>query len=169
MDEPKTPVDRIYSRVKKNPVVASLIILGSIVVALSTFTNASRNLLDLFDGDTRPDINGLWTAEVKYDWNNADYVEKFSFQGEDGEVYGTASHLGSDRGILEGEITENKLHFVTITQEILDTSPPKDSTHEYRGRVSGNEIRFVMQTRGGYSEHVPIEFVAKRMPEQEKQ
>jgi hypothetical protein len=167
MDERKTPVDRIYSRIRKNPVVASLIILGSIVVALSTFTNASRNLLDLFDGDTRPDINGLWTAEVKYDWKNANYVEKFSFQGEGGEVYGTASFLEVNRGILEGEITENKLRFVTITQEVLDTSPSKDSIHEYRGQISGSEIRFVLQTRGGYSAHVPVEFIARKMPKHE--
>ena len=169
MNEPKSPVDRIYSRVRKNPVVASLIILGSIVVALSTFTNASRNLLDLFDDDTRPDINGQWTAEVKYDWKNANYLEKFTFQGEGAEVYGTASFLEYKRGILEGEIIKNKLHFVTITTEALDSAPAKDTVHEYRGRVSENEIRFVMQTRGGYSEHVPVEFIARKMPEQENQ
>jgi hypothetical protein len=167
MNEPKSPVDRIYSRVRKNPVVASLIIMGSIVVALSTFTNASRNLLDLFDDDTRPDINGQWTAEVKYDWKNANYLEKFTFQGEGAEVYGTASFLEYKRGILEGEIIKNKLHFVTITQEVFDSSSARESVHEYRGRVSGNEIRFVLQTRGGNSEHVPIEFTAKKMSELE--
>ena len=167
MMEPKTPVDRIYSRIKKNPVVASLIILGSIVIALSTFTNASRNLLSLLAEDTRPDINGVWTAEVTYDWKNAKYVEKFSFRGEGSEIYGTASFLELNRGILEGEIIKDKLRFVTITQEVIDSSPARESVHEYQGRVSMDEIRFVLQTRGGYSEHVPIEFIARKMPEQE--
>ena len=163
MDEPKTPVDKIYSRIRKNPLVASLVILGSIVIALSTFTNASRNLLSLIGEDTRSDINGVWTAEVTYDWKNAKHVEKFSFRGEGSEVYGTASFLELKRGILEGEIINDKLHFVTITQEVVDSSSARESVHEYRGRVSGNEIRFVLQTRGGNSEHVPIEFTAKKM------
>jgi len=35
--------------------------------------------------------------------------------------------------------------------------------HRYRGRLAGDEIRFVMQTEGGSSAHVPIEFVARRV------
>ena len=168
MNDPKTPVDRIYARIRKNPAVASLVILGSIVVALSTFTNASRNLLGLFDGDTRAGINGQWTSEVEYDWENAKYLETFTFRGEGDDVYGTASFLGRDRAILEGEIIKDKLHFVTVTGELSDTSS-KDIRHEYRGRISGNEIRLVLQSRGGSSRHLPIELIARKILEQENQ
>lgn len=169
MSDPKPPVDRVYARIRKNPVVASLVILGSIVIALSTFTNASRNLLSVFDGDTRSGINGQWTAEVEYDWENAKYLEKFTFRGEDDDVYGTASFLGRDRSILEGEIINDKLHFVTISGELSDTATSKDIRHEYRGRISGNEIKLVLQSRGGSSRHVPVELIARKVPEQENQ
>ena len=167
MNEPKTPVDKIYSRVKNNPAVATLIILGTIVIALSAFSDATKNLLSLIINDTRPDINGEWVAEVTYDWKNAQYTEKFIFQGDGDEVYGTASFLGTKRGILEGRIKKDKLQFITITRETMDSLPSMDSTHEYRGRILGDELKFIMQTKGGYSEHIPIEFIAKKVPDKE--
>jgi hypothetical protein len=35
--------------------------------------------------------------------------------------------------------------------------------HRYRGEALDNEIRFFMITEGGYSEHIPIEFIAKKI------
>ena len=167
MNEPKTPVDKIYSRVKNNPAVATLVILGTIVIALSTFSDAAKNLLSLIINDTRPDINGEWAAEVTYDWKNAHYTEKFIFQGDGDEVYGTASFLGKNRGILKGSIKKDKLQFVTITQEIMGSLPSIDSIHEYRGRISGDKMKFIMQTKGAYSDNIPIEFIAKKVPDKE--
>ena len=116
--------------------------------------------------DLRPAINGAWEAEVTYDWPNADYVERFDFQGEGDEVYGTASFLGKRRTILEGRIEKDRLRFITRTRELLggDSENPRDVVHRYRGKFLGGEIKFVMQTEGGYSEHVPIEFTAQRRP-----
>jgi hypothetical protein len=164
MSEPRTIVDRFYSRIKNNPTVALLIILGTIVIGLSTFTDAAKNLLGLVIKDTRPNINGEWKAEVTYDWQNAKYTETFIFKSDGDEVYGTASFLGTKRGILEGKTRKDKLQFITITQEILGSEPARDTTHDYRGKVLGDEIKFIMQTRGGYSEHIPIEFIAKKVP-----
>jgi len=164
MNEPKTLVDRFYSRIKNNPTVASLIILGTIVIALSTFTDAAKNLLGLVIKDTRPDINGEWKAEVTYDWKNAKYTETFTFKGDGDELYGTASFLGKKRGILEGKIRKDKLQFITITGEISGSRPERDTIHDYRGRILGDEMKFIMQTKGGYSEHIPIEFIAKKVP-----
>lgn len=163
MAESETLVDRVYTRIKANPVVSVLIILGSIVIGLSTFTDAAKNLLSLVVRDTRPHINGVWQAEVTYDWNSAKYTETFTFEGDGDAVYGTASFLGKKRGIVEGKITKDTLHFMTTTGETLGSLPTKDSIHDYRGRIVGGEMKFVMQTRGGYSEHIPIEFVAKRV------
>lgn len=160
MNEPKTRFDRFNLRVKNNPIVASLIILGTIVIALSTFTNAAKNLWDLVIRDTRPDINGEWKAEVMYDWQNARYSETFTFSGDGEEVYGVASFLGTKRGILEGKAKKDKLHFITRTQEILGN---RNVVHRYEGRVFRDEIKFVMQTEGGFSGHIPIEFTARRI------
>ena len=151
-------------RLKNNPVLATLIIAGSIIIALSTFTDAAKNLLNLVTLDTRPDINSSWKAEVTYDWPNAKYVETFSFRGDGDELYGTASHLGSKKGILEGTIKQDKLLFITKTQEILGSKEPKTSIHRYRGKYLGDKIKFILQTESGYSEHVAIEFTAKRVP-----
>lgn len=164
MNESKTIVDRFYSRIKNNPTVASLIILGTIVIGLSTFTDATKNLLGLVIKNTRPDINGEWKAEVTYDWKNATYTETFTFEGDGDEVYGTASFLGKKRGILEGKIRKDKLQFITITGEILGSRPERDTIHDYRGRILGGEMKFIMQTKGGYSDHIPIEFIARKVP-----
>jgi hypothetical protein len=103
MSEPKTLVDAFYSRIRNNPVAASLIILGAIVIGLSSFTDAAKNLLDLVITDTRPEINGEWKAEVTYDWTSRTFTETFTIQGDGDEVYGTASFLGVKRGIVEGK------------------------------------------------------------------
>jgi hypothetical protein len=165
MKEAHTRFDRFNARIKNNPIVASLIILGTIVIALSTFTNAAKNLLGLLITDTRPDINGEWKADVTYDWKNARYAETFTFKGEGEEVYGTASFLELNRGILEGKAKKDKLQFITKTQEVLgDRNKPRDVVHRYQGKVLRDEIKFVMQTEGGFSEHIPIEFTARRVP-----
>jgi uncharacterized FAD-dependent dehydrogenase len=113
---------------------------------------------------TRPDINGKWEADVTYDWQDARYVERFVFQGDGEDVYKTASFLGTQRGILEDITTKNGLRFITRTQDFLggDRNNSKKVVHQYRGTLQGNEITFMMQTEGGYSEHVPIEFRAPK-------
>jgi hypothetical protein len=133
---------------------------GLAVGVLVTMAYLYSGLLDM-----RPDINGEWRADVTYDWPNARYDEKFYFRGKGEEVYGTASFLGTKRGILEGSLRKNALQFITRTKEIrgADIRNPKDSVHHYRGEFLGKEIKFIMQTEGGYSEHVPIEFVAKKV------
>ena len=71
---------------------------------------------------------------------------------------------GAKKGILEGIIKKDKVFFITKTQEILGSKEPKISIHRYQGKYLGDQIKFIMQTENGYSEHIPIEFTAKRMP-----
>jgi len=129
--------------------------------------DAAKNTSGLVKQDVRPDINGEWQADVTYDWPNARYVEKFDFRDEGDEVYGTASFLGRKRGILEGSISKDGLRFIIRTQEYLgaDSNNPRDAVHRYRGKLLGNQIKFILQTEGGYSEHIPIEFIAKKVPD----
>jgi hypothetical protein len=115
-------------------------------------------------GHERPDINGVWHAQVVYDWPNANYVERFVFAGDAAELHGTASFLGADRGIVDGGVDDQSVRFVTRTTEVESNAAPVETVHRYRGTVAGNEIRFVMQTEGGRSTHVPIEFTARRLP-----
>ena len=112
----------------------------------------------------RAQVNGDWQADVTYDWNNARFSERFRFAGEADALHGSASFLGVARGVLEGRVDGAGVVFVTRTSE---TSGSGDSAtavvHRYRGRLAGDELRFVMQTEGGSSAHVPIEFVARRV------
>ena len=166
MKESRTLIERFNARIKNNPIIASLIILGTIVIALSTFTNAAKSLLGLLTSDTRPHINGEWKAEVTYDWRNASHPETFTFSGDGEEVYGTASFLGHPRRITEGKAKKGNLQFVTKTEVLLgaDRKTAREEVHHYQGTVVRDEIKFVMQTEGGFSEHTPIAFIAKRVP-----
>jgi hypothetical protein len=109
----------------------------------------------------RPAIDGEWVAQVRYDWPNADHAERFSFAGSADSLHGSASFLGVPRGVLEGRVTADGLQFVTRTSELPG---PVELVHRYRARLSGAELRFVMQTEGGSSAHGPVEFVARRGP-----
>lgn len=113
----------------------------------------------------RPDINGLWQADVRYDWPNADYVERFEFRGEGNELHGSASFLRVPRRVIDAQVDADGVRFVTLTTETTG-SGSADIAHRYEGRFIGNatasDIRFVMQTEGGSSVHVPVEFVARR-------
>lgn len=135
--------------------------LGSIMDLWDKLTGGGQASLS---GEIAPsvDIGGTWQAEVTYDWGEK-YTETFVLRLEAGEVIGTASFLTVKCGILDGKMSGDKLNFVTRTQEQLNDEPWKEVEHRYRGTVSQDEIRFILQTVGGYSSHVPVEFVAKRV------
>jgi hypothetical protein len=152
-----------FEKLKNNPIIATLIILATIIGALSSFTGSAKNLLSLFKQETRPAINGEWKAAVRYDWQNANYVETFTLAGNGNEVHGVASFLGRKVGIFEGTIKAGKLQFITKTQEMVSSSgDSKEVVHHYQGQVLPDEIKFVMQTDGGFTLHTPIEFTAKK-------
>ncbi len=161
MDEPKTQLERFNSKIKNNKIVAALIVMGTVVTGVSTFTNAARNLVAFADVESRPAINGEWNAEVTYDWPGAKYTETFTFGGEGEKVHGTASFLHVKRGFLDGVTKGDGIQFTTRTQEFGGDSTV-DVVHRYQGKVARDEIRFVMQTEGSLSAHVPVEFVAHR-------
>ena len=112
----------------------------------------------------RAQVNGEWQADVNYDWDNARFVERFTFGGEADELHGSASFLGVARGVLEGRVDAAGVSFVTRTNESSDAGTSGVAVvHRYRGRLAGDELRFVMQTEGGSSAHVPVDFVARRV------
>jgi TIR domain len=111
----------------------------------------------------RPAVNGLWQAEVSYDWPNANFTERFDLRGEAQALHGTASFLRVPRGVLEGQADGDGLRFVTRTTEVSG-SASTELTHRYRGRLVGDELHFVMQTEGGSSAHAPVTFAARRVP-----
>ena len=74
------------------------------------------------------------------------------------------SPLIGARGVLEGRVDAAGVVFVTRTSESSGSGGSGVAVvHRYRGRLAGDELRFVMQTEGGSSPHVPVEFVARRV------
>jgi hypothetical protein len=106
-------------------------------------------------------IDGEWRADVTYDWPNANYNERFTFTTDGAALHGSASFLGVPRGIVEGRLEGTGVGFVTRTTETTGGAST-EALHRYRGRLVGDELRLVMQTEGGSSPHVPVEFVARR-------
>ena len=111
----------------------------------------------------RAAVDGVWQAEVVYDWPNARYRERFEFKGDASVLHGSASFLGVPRGIEDGRVDAQTLGFVTRSAETAGDTR-RDTLHRYRARVVGAELRFVMQTEGASTPHVAVEFVARRMP-----
>lgn len=110
---------------------------------------------------SKPAVDGPWQADVTYDWPNARYSEHFQFTSAAGELGGSASFLRVPRGILEGRVGPEGLSFVTYSRESVGDASAT-LVHRYRGRWDGDALRFTMQTEGGSSAHVPVEFVARR-------
>ena len=114
-------------------------------------------------GEFAAGLAGRWEARVKYDWG-AEQVERFDLRVEGAEVHGTAAYLGVPRIIEQGRLTGERLDFVTHSQEVMGDSPAREVTHRYRGVLKGGELHFVLESGGGHSTHIPVEFVARRAP-----
>jgi hypothetical protein len=108
-------------------------------------------------------VAGRWTARVNYDWG-AVHEESFVFEIDDGELHGSASYLGVPRTLEQGQLRNERLSFVTRSQEALGAGASRTVTHRYRGRLEGKELRLVLESSGGYSTHTPVEFVGRRAP-----
>lgn len=160
-EQPASPLARLLEKIKLNPVIASLLTLTTVIVAVSSFTGAAKNLLSLIP-ESRPAISGKWQAKVTYDWPNSNYKETFVFDDEGDVVLGTASLTESKLAIFNGKLQGNVLTFITKSQEGV-SGVWKDVTHSYHGKVANNEIKFVILTEGGYSNHVPVEFTATKI------
>ncbi len=110
------------------------------------------------------DIAGQWRATVTYDWGDT-YDETYVFKYDGVEVLGTASYLGRDRTLFEGRLAGDRVSFVVKTQEVLGAEQTmRDVVHHYTGKAQGDRIQFVLRSEGGFSEHVPVEFTAERVP-----
>lgn len=169
---PKTPLPQARRGPGLGLRLAGVALLVGVVAALWTLgqtagtpprervTPPDRSAAGIATG--RPDINGMWQADVTYDWPNARYREHFDLRGDATGLHGTASFLGVPRGVLEGRVEPDGLRFVTRTTEV-GGGGHQDIVHRYEARWVDGELRFVMQTEGGSTPHAPAEFVARRL------
>lgn len=74
MKPQNTLFDRIISRIKNNPALASVIVLGTIIIALASFTGAVKNLLSLTD-DNRPAKARTELAQLYLEYTPEVFIE----------------------------------------------------------------------------------------------
>lgn len=139
-------------------VVVALIALA----ALGVKTWAPGDSASTVAGDLAPGFTGNWLAAVKYDWG-AEHAERFDLRVANGEVHGTASYLRVARTIEQGVLKGEQLSFVTKSQETLGDGPAREVTHRYRAILKAGELHVVLESGGGHSAQVPVEFVARRV------
>jgi len=115
----------------------------------------------------RPAINGVWLAQVVYDWPGANFRETLRLAGEGNNLSGSVSFLRVPRGILNGVVDGEGLRFHTRSSEQLGTGPERAVLHHYRGQLVGDELQLVMQTEGASQPHQPVQILARRAPRQQ--
>ena len=103
---------------------------------------------------------GVWEGEVTYSWG-AKYKERFFFEPEGDKLFGTASFLGSKRGIDDGKIEGDRISFSVRFEEMLG-SVTREVKNYYSARVSGNDLSVRMQDSRGTP---PLEFKLTRSRE----
>ena len=166
----KTRFDKIFAKIKNNPVLAVIIALGVIVMALSSFTNAARNLLSLFSKETESaNVTGTWKTKALTNQFNTKqkWTFTFEFDAKDATLLGTVTltPLGDNRsykkGIQGGKREGNNISFYTPQTAWMGTEKMVYKDLFY-GTVSNGEIEFIQNSdrQGGFS---PQKFVAKKV------
>ena len=102
----KTRFDKIFVKIKNNPVLAVIIALGVIVMALSSFTNAARNLLSLISSSETINITGTWKTQAISNQFDPKLISTFTFEfnAKDTTLLGTITQtpIGDNRSYKNG-------------------------------------------------------------------
>ena len=168
MNEQRMRFDKFISRIKNNPIVAFLIVFGTVVITLSTFTDAAKNLFSLINKPEVIDVTGKWVSqELSNPFSKSD---KFKFHF-DLEVKGNTV-LGSIRqvstrnrydvrnGILDGRINNNIFSFYILERSLLGNETVSYKNF-YNGSVLKGEIQFTLHSDRPWG-FPPQKFIAKR-------
>jgi hypothetical protein len=168
MNQQGTRFDKIVSRIKNNPIGASLIVIGTIIIAVSTFTSATKTLLGLVTGSKNVDVTGKWaTQELINPFDGNDKFRLFfDFEIKGNTLLGsvrqasTTDHYNIRDGILDGNISGNVISFYRLKQAWFgnETVTYKDF---YYGSVLKGEIEFTLQSDRPWG-FPPQKFVARR-------
>jgi opacity protein-like surface antigen len=102
------------------------------------------------------DVTGQWQAQIPgRDGSPMETTFKFKVSG--GQVTGTVENQYGEREISAGKTSGDDISF-TVN---IDAGG-NQMTFLYNGKVSGNEIKFTRERKGGEFGPAKVEFVAKR-------
>ncbi len=100
------------------------------------------------------DVNGKWVASIP-GRDGTPRETTFTFKVEDGKLTGTVSGRQGDTPISDGKIDGDNISF----NRTLNAQGNSIKIN-YKGKVSGDEIKFTVTRDGG--DQPPQEFTAKR-------
>ncbi len=170
MDRQKTLFDKFLSRIKNNPVVAVLLVIGTIVIAAATLTDATQKILVFLTKEGTPSVAGKWRTQVLI--NPYDETERsiliFEFMQQGDTLSGRVAEMDEDgsnsfaRTIIDGKIKGNVISFYT-QGEVTSSEGTQRYKESYLGSLNKNRDEIAFKRLDDLpSGGVPETFVAKR-------
>jgi len=169
MKKQDTLSDTIIHKIKNNPVIAVLIVAGMIIIALASFTNAVKSLLNFMPVGSAPvDVSGKWTTDIltnQFDKNDTFRITlEFEAKGQTllGALQKTslAGSYNNTVGIVDGKIDGANISFFLPEQSMHGTEYVSYK-NLYYGEVADNRIDFTLQSDRPWG-FKPIKFIATR-------
>jgi hypothetical protein len=171
-------VDRIKNRLRTNPIFATVVALGFVVVWVATFTDAIRKLRSALPDAPLPAVAGRWESDVLQGAKEAlNYRYVFELRADGPRVTGSARRLmpscerspgsgfceghGRAVAVLDGTVDRQGTSFRVYWGELPGVEAWSWSrvTEQFRGRPDGARMRFTAQDDRN---NPPIDFVAAR-------
>jgi hypothetical protein len=107
-------------------------------------------------GAQAADVSGQWLAQIPgRDGNTMETTFTFKAAGE--QLTGSMENQYGEREILDGKVSGDDVSFRVHVE-----FGGNEMDFLYKGKVSGNEIKFVRERKGGEFGPASVEFVAKR-------
>lgn len=175
--------DRIIKKLKNHPVTAGLLLVALLIGGLSSTSDSFRNLTLIISPVFQPSINefaGIWLIEeTEYTPKTYIMLEVIGKQiyGKTKVKYSSAliinQHIKFESSLYDTKIKGNIIEFKTkrTYSKIWGEKPKDELIAQYIGEHEEGSIKFVMSTRGGYTEIVtatklPLEEGKEKMKEE---
>ncbi|MGZ4958206.1 MAG: hypothetical protein ACXV7J_03045 [Methylomonas sp.] len=167
MSNATTRVDKFLARLKNNPFAASLIVMGTILIALATFTDSMRKLLDVFQ--SRNSLMACrtdqWTTQaIQNPYSEDDrfcYTFKLTAIGNQltGSLRQTSlkGRYDINNPIDDGSTDGEQVYFVVDEVWVEGGKREIRVRRSFKGNIVGNNIHFVETNNQG---QMPREFIA---------
>ena len=147
------PVSEVRKSLPRSLTVT--VVAAMVVVVLGLFLVLSRSGLE-----PPPAVVGEWTAVVDYG-RGAVRTERLEFRLTGTQLSGSATLHGARRIIEQAEYGDDYVRFVTRSRERVGAEQ-RELVHRYEGEVARDVIRFTLVSDGGFREHDPVTFEARR-------
>lgn len=151
----RTRVDRVLSRIKNNPAIAALLVIGIGITALASFTESAQKLIALIPHATT-NFDGRWMSVEPDADTTVKTILVFDFKTDNGELLGTIHH-GYAQPLLNGKVAGNKMTF-DVDQQWNVGDEVTVERRTYRGKFADGKIHFARTS----ASEAPFEFTAIR-------